>query len=168
MSIIQDLKNIGAIKYGSFTLKSGIKSDIYVDLRTTISYPKILENMCFEIGKLIIDTDVAVAGVPLGAIPMACIVSNLYDLPMIMIRENRKTYGLCNFIEGNNFDKEIILIEDVVTTGASIMKSIKVLEDENKKIRKIIIILDRENGGVEKIREIGYNVVTLLKLSDLY
>jgi orotate phosphoribosyltransferase len=85
---------------------------------------------------------------------------------MVLVRENKKTYGLQNVIEGNTFGKELILIEDVVTTGGSVMKTVEILESEGVKIRKIIIILDRGNGAIDLIRKKGYICETLFQIQE--
>jgi len=166
LELIQKLKEAELVKTGEFILKSGLKSHVYFDLKGMVSYPELLYQTSVELSKMITDQDVVVAGVPLGAISFACHVSKITNLPMVLVRENKKTYGLQNVIEGNTFGKELILIEDVVTTGGSVMKTVETLESEGVKIRKIIIILDRGNGAIDLIRKKGYICETLFQIQE--
>ena len=85
---------------------------------------------------------------------------------MILVRNEKKDYGLCHQIDGELFSKEVVLVEDVITTGGSVMEIINILEDHELKIKKIVCILDREAGGVSKLIELGYDVECLMKMSD--
>lgn len=165
--IVDQFKQLGIIKFGVFILKSGQKSNVYFDLRSIMSYPKLISDVSLELSKMIPERDVVVAGVPTGAIPYACNISQMINVPMIMIRESRKDHGLQKLVEGNHFNKEVILIEDVITTGTSILNTIKNVESEGLKVRKIVIILDRNSGGVELIREKGYMIETLFTMDEI-
>jgi len=166
--LIKKLIDIQIIKYGDFTLKSGVKSNIYVDFRSVISYPEIFTELSYHLSKLIDNTknDVTIAGVPMGAIPISVKVADILNTPLIMLRNEQKEHGTKNMIEGNDFNKDIILIEDVVTSGSSVLKAIKLLESQNKKIRKIVVILDREDN-IKKFKDLGYDMVALFTLNDL-
>jgi|AntRauTorckE6833_2_1112554.scaffolds.fasta_scaffold25744_1 uridine monophosphate synthetase len=167
MDLIQKLKDHEIIKFGNFTLKSGQQSNIYVDLRQVIGYQDLLKEVCYELSKVIQKpNDCVICGVPLGGLPYACQISSICNLPMIMTRDKIKTYGLQNIIEGNTFGKECVVIEDVITTGGSVLESLELLEKEGVKVREVVAILDRECGGLEMLRNKGYIVNTLYKLSD--
>ena len=165
MDLISKLKSAQVVKFGDFILKSGQKSSVYFDFRRIISYPRLFADISYRLAMMIKCKDVVITGVPMGAIPYACSIANILNLPMIMIRDSKKTYGLQNMIEGDNFGKDIVLIEDIITTGQSVINAVKILEENNKKIRKIIVILDRD-GAIDKIRDMGYEVELLFKMSD--
>lgn len=167
MHLITELRQKDLIKTGDFTLKSGLKSNLYFDFKSLISYPKLVSDLSFELSKLIVDNDCCIAGVPIGGIPYAVSISYITNLPMILIRDEKKTYGTCNQIEGNTFNKQIILIEDVITTGMSVINTIEILKVNNIHVKQIICILDRESGGVDKLLNLNYNVKSLYKLNDL-
>lgn len=167
MSILQRLQDVGAIRFGDFTFKSGIKSSNYCDFRVAASHPELLRDICYEMAKLIEDDDLALAGVPLGGIPYAVMISQYSNLPMVMVRDKRKDYGRQNMIEGDDHGRDYLIVEDVITTGGSVLDTIKKLEDEGKKVRGVIAILDREKGGVETIVNKGYSVRTLYQLSEV-
>lgn len=167
MDLLQQLKDSNLIKTGNFVLKSGLKSNLYFDFKGLNSYPKLVSDISYMLSKLIHENDVCIAGVPLGGIPYAVIVSQTTGLPMVLIREEKKNYGMCQQIEGNTFGREMILVEDVITTGASVINTLQIVESNNIKIRKIICILDREAGGVQTLRNMGYTVDCLYTMSDI-
>jgi len=167
MDLISQLKQYGLIKYGNFTLKSGEKSEIYFNLKSAISHPDLMDDIAFHLSKLIeYNPNVTICGIPQGALSFATLVSKITKMPMILVRKEKKDYGLGHQIDGELFSKEVVLVEDVITTGGSVMEIINILEDHEIKIKKIVCILDREAGGVSKLIELGYDVECLVKMSD--
>ena len=166
-TLIQRLTHIGLIKTGEFTLKSGMKSNLYFDFKGLISQPALIKELSVLVSNLITDTDVCISGVPIGGIPYAVIVSQLTNLPMVIVRDEKKNYGLCQQIEGNTFGKEMILIEDVITTGASVMNTLDILQANNIVVREVVCILDRGVGGVQRVCDAGYKVKTLYHINDI-
>src|ERR1700722_4024320 len=124
MDLISKLKLAQVVKSGDSILKSGQKSLIYFDFRRIISYPKLFEEVSYRLAMMIKDKDVAITGVPMDDIPYACSIASILNLPMIMIRDNKKTYDLENMIEGDNFGKDIVLILDTITAGQSVLNAI--------------------------------------------
>lgn len=167
--IIDLFKHSGIIKNGNFTLKSGQQTEIYFDFRNTVSYPNLLEIVAKNLYNMISCTkNIVVTGVPTGAIPITTIISGQFKIPMITIREKKKEHGMENIVDGSNYEgKECILVEDVITTGSSVMQTIDKLKNEGIVVKQVIGILNRESGGVTKIKEMGYNINCLLKISDL-
>lgn len=174
------------VKYGTFTLKSGEISSVYYDFRLLISHPSLLYQVALGMKNMIETSytfrnrgalhnaktitfvlDTMIVGVPLGALPLATLVSNIMGMPMIMIRKEQKAYGNQQLIEGLVNRPKCIVIEDVITTGGSVLETIEKLEGKNIKVDHIVAILDREKGGVEMLREKGYFVSTLFKASDI-
>lgn len=162
------------IKYGDFTLKSGKKSNIYIDMRTIISYPTLLKNLTTYIAEKEKKNNVKVlysivCGVPYGAISLATAFSLETNIKSIFIRKEKKEYGTKKQIEGHfTENEEILLIEDVITSGQSILETIQIIEQNNLKIGKIITFIDREEGGVKMLRERGYNIEHIFKKSDFF
>jgi uridine monophosphate synthetase len=164
----KQLHNIDAIKFGEFTLKSGKKSSYYLDLRTIISYPKLLGDITTIILDKIPSTIQRVCGVPYAALPLATSVSLQTNLPQLIKRKEAKGYGTKKLIEGEfNSNDEILLLEDVITSGISLIETITELENEGLKIGKIITIVDREEGGMDKIKSMGYNIESILTITEL-
>jgi len=106
-SIIQQFRNYEIIKSGSFTLKSGVHSDTYCDMRLIMGYPELLKQVSYYLGKMINHDhdEIVIVGVPLGALPFATMVAVQFGLPCIMLRDKPKSYGLQNIIEGRHFNK---------------------------------------------------------------
>lgn len=173
--LIKKILDANLIKFGDFILKSGVKSNVYFDFKSLISYPDLMTEIAFNLGKLLSDYDknsVVVAGVPMGAIPSASVLSTIYNIPSILIRDDQKSYGLCNIIEGSYKKsdgslKECILIEDVVTTGGSVISTAQKLESLGIKIKEIIVILDRQQGGINNVKKEGYTIKSLFTLNDI-
>tara|TARA_A100001011_G_scaffold388760_1_gene469027 strand:+ start:262 stop:843 length:582 start_codon:yes stop_codon:yes gene_type:complete len=172
------------VKFGDFTLKSGKKSNIYIDMRSIISYPillKLLIKYISEMEKLEIIKEknidtikikkmeyTCVIGVPYGAISLATAFSLQTNVKSLFIRKEKKKYGTKKQVEGHyNENEEILLIEDVITSGQSILETIKIIEDNNLKIKKIITIIDREEGGIEMLRNKGYNVCPIFTKTEI-
>ncbi len=168
-NLILDLYAIEAIKFGSFTLKSGLQSPIYVDLRLVISYPPIMKKLSAALLKLASSlTFDSVCGVPYAAIPITTALSLEGNYPMIMCRKEVKDYGTKKLIEGK-FEKGQIclLIEDVVTFGASILETAAALRKQDLEINDTIVMLDREQGGRQKLRENSIELHALISIFDL-
>jgi len=168
---LETIKLLGIVKKGQFTLKSGLKSDIYVDLRLLMSYSTAMKKTCkalCELGNLPeLFEHCAIVGVPMGALPIASALSHETCMPMIMVRDKQKEYGCKNLIEGSvPTDKKVVVIEDVITTGGSAIQFIEKLEEQGLTIVQLLCVLDREQGGVESIREKGYDIKALFKLSE--
>lgn len=167
--LILHLYDIGVFKFGDFILKSGISSPIYIDLRLISSYPKILKEVALlYIEKLKNMKFDRIAGVPYAAIPLASAISVLGDFPMIYTRKEAKDHGLKKMIEGV-YEKEesIVIIEDLVTKGISILEVVKLLEEAKLRVIGMTIFLDREQGGIQNLESKGYKVVSIFKLSEV-
>ena len=120
-ALADGLLEAGCIKFGEFTLKSGLKSPIYIDLRQIITYPKLLEQVGAAYLPLLKELKFnRIAGLPYAAIPIATAVSLAGDFPMIYPRKEVKTYGTKAEIEGEYHAGEtIVVIDDLATTGGS-------------------------------------------------
>ena len=137
------------IKRGNFTLKSGEKSDIYVDFKSIISFPEFHDEIAEKVSSKIKNAEL-ICGLPYGAIPLASIISIKKNIPLIMVRKEQKDYGLKKVIEGNYKEKQkVVLIEDVVTTGSSILKYAELIENENLEVCQIISILSRSTKPIK-------------------
>ncbi len=158
------------------TLSSGERSDFYIDCRQTTLHPEgayLVGKIIFEMIK---ELDInGIGGLTMGADPIASAVSVLSYIegkpfPAFIIRKEQKTHGLGLWVEGKRNLKEgakVIIVEDVVTTGASSIKAAKRAEDEGFKVMSVIAIVDREETGAENIREAGYDFKALFTKRDV-
>lgn len=167
--LVINLYEIGAIQFGDFELKSGIKSPIYIDLRRIISYPPLLKTLCLLMAeKVPSDSYDVICGVPYAALPLATALSLHQNKPMIMYRAQVKEHGLKKRFEGiYNLNEHCLIIEDVITTGNSIMDTIHAAEKEGLFVNDIVVVVDRQQGGVLHVQNKGYTIHTLFTLSDI-
>lgn len=168
--IIEKLKSIGVLKYGSFKLKSGAESNYYCDFRTLISYPNLLK----EIYKLIPDSTFEnidlVCGVFFGGLPLANLISFEKNIPQIFIRDSEKTYGTKKQIEGNFIEgQKVLLIEDVITTGASVCEKIRILESYGLQVEVLTILNRNEKLDylMDNHKVYKYKVYSILPLNKI-
>lgn len=163
------LHEIGAIKFGTFTLKSGIESPIYIDLRLLISYPKVLKMISQAMVELAkgLKFDV-IAGIPYTALPIATAMSLDQDWPMVYARKEVKDYGTKKKIEGVFEEGQTALIvDDLITTGGSKFETIEPFESSGLKITDFIILVDREQGGGRLLEEKGYKLHSIIGINEL-
>ncbi|MDN3507331.1 MAG: orotate phosphoribosyltransferase [Simkaniaceae bacterium] len=167
--IADKLYEIGALKFGSFTLKSGMESPFYVDIRLIISYPELLKEIAQEMWTLIEKlTFDSVCGVPYTALPIATAISLDHNIPMLMKRKEEKTYGTKRIIEGvYESGQTTLIVEDIITSGKSIIETVGPLEDTGLKITDIAVLINREQGGVKKVEALGYKIHALFSISEL-
>ncbi len=163
------LHKIGAIKFGTFTLKSGIKSPIYIDLRLLVSYPKILKLISSAMSNIAkeLNFDV-IAGIPYTALPIATTMSIENNWPMVYARKEVKDYGTKKKIEGVFSEGQIaLIIDDLITNGASKFETTEPFEVSGLKINDFIILVDREQGGKAKLEGKGYKMYSVIGINEL-
>ena len=163
------LHEIGAVKFGLFTLKSGLKSPIYVDLRLLVSYPEALR----MVGKqLALKADTmkfdAIAGIPFAAIAIATAVSLERNWRMVFPRKDVKDYGTKALVEGKFSEGETVLvIDDLITNGASKFEAISPLEKVGLKVKDILVLIDRQQGGPEELLKSGLHLQSIFTIAEL-
>ena len=160
---------LGIIKFGRFTLKSGIESPFYVDLRPLASDPKILKQLGDYLMEMLPEQNFdLICGVPYAAMPMATAMSLQSQIPLILKRKEAKAYGTKKLIEGI-FSKgqSCLLVEDVITSGKSLIETIDEVENEGLKVADIVVVLDRQQGGKELLENKGFNVYSLFNITEV-
>ena len=165
--LVDGLYSIQALKFGEFRLKSGALSPFYVDLRGIISHPPILQAVALRILDVLrpLRCD-RIAGIPYAGLPIATAVALSGNIPMLYARKEIKDHGTRRAIEGAFAPGDVVvLIDDVITDGASKFEAAAPLLEAGLIVRDFVIFLDREQGGADRLREKGYALHSALKIS---
>ncbi|MGL1891584.1 MAG: orotate phosphoribosyltransferase [Spirochaetaceae bacterium] len=153
---------------GSYTLRSGSKSNTYFDKYQFESNPELLKDIATLMLQLIPKGTDVLAGLEMGGVPLVTMLSQLTNLPCAFIRKKAKDYGTCRYSEGTNLlNKKIIIIEDVVSSGGAIIDAVLKLRADGIKVDTAICVIDRETGGKEKLKDIGINLLSLINKTEL-
>jgi uridine monophosphate synthetase len=147
VELAQQLLKIGAVQFGQFRLKSGLISPIYIDLRLLVSHPDVLRRVALDLSRIVqpLKPDL-IAGVPLAGLPIATAVSLVSGIPMVYPREP-KDHGTGKVVEGR-FEpgQRVVLVDDLVTTGASKLEAVSSLRTEGLVVEDIVVVIDRRAG----------------------
>lgn len=161
------LKACGALRLGTFTLASGKTSSYYVDIKRAVTRPDLLRTIADAMAPFARTAD-RIAGVELGAIPVAAAVSLASDKPFVMVRKALKEHGTKQDFEGElNRGDKALFVEDVVTTGGTLRGAIERLRGHGAVIEDCVCVVDREEGGRMLLAEIGVRLHALLAARDL-
>ena len=169
ISLADGLLEAGCIKFGEFTLKSGLKSPIYIDLRQIISYPKLLDQIGAAYLPFLRDLKFdRIAGLPYAAIPIATAISLQGNYPMIYPRKEVKEYGTKAEIEGEYHAGEtVVVIDDLATTGGSKFEAIEKLTGAGLVVKDVVVLVDRQSGAKESLEKEGYSLHAVLTISQM-
>ena len=169
VELADKLLSAGCIKFGEFTLKSGLKSPIYIDLRMIISHPKLLEQVGAAYLPLLrtLKFD-RIAGLPYAAIPIATAISLQGDYPMIYPRKEAKSYGTRAEIEGEyQAGETVVIIDDLATTGGSKFEAIEKLTGAGLVVKDVVVLIDRQSGAKESLAQAGFTLHAVLTITQL-
>jgi len=168
-SLADKLLSAGCIKFGEFTLKSGLKSPIYIDLRQIITYPKLLEQIGQAYLPILKELKFdRIAGLPYAAIPIATAISLAGNYPMIYPRKEAKSYGTKAEIEGEYHAGETaVIIDDLATTGGSKFEAIEKLTGAGLVVKDVVVLVDRQSGARESLAQAGYSMHAVLTIGQL-
>ncbi len=168
MELKDILKDIGAIKFGEFTLRSGKKSNYYVDLKKATCNPDVLRIMAEEVVSRIPNGTDRLAGLELGSVPIAAVASVLSGIPMVIVRKEKKGYGTGNQVEGDLKEgDEVFIIEDTTTTGGQIVKATKALRSAGAVVKKAVVIVNRQEGSDEAVGSEDVHLISVISASEL-
>ena len=158
------------IKFGDFTLASGKKSSYYIDLRLVASFPHIFRKMTKNLQKLVsektgLDNFDSLVSVPTGGLVIGSALAIETVKPLIYVRDKPKDYGTTKSIEGKIFSgMKVALIDDVITTGNSVINGIKQLKDAGLSISDVYVIINRLEGANNTLE---LEEVNLYQLTDV-
>jgi orotate phosphoribosyltransferase len=166
--LIKLLKENQVVKYGKFTLSSGKESNYYVDMKRAITDPEILLKVAEIISDKMDNLEVdKIAGPILGAIPVVTAVSIVSSIPMLMIRKAKKDYGTSELIEGDLLEGDkVIVLEDVTTTGNSLINAVKAISENGGIVEKAFVIVDRNEGAIDNLKREGIDLEPIVSVND--
>uniref|UniRef100_A0A0N5B6F1 Uridine 5'-monophosphate synthase n=1 Tax=Strongyloides papillosus TaxID=174720 RepID=A0A0N5B6F1_STREA len=169
--LLDALMQKDVVKLGDFVLKSGLKSPIYIDLRPLISTPNILSLAASALVDLIKESNVEydyIVGVPYAALPVATLVCEKLNKPMLMKRKEVKSYGTKKLIEGiYKSGGKCLIVEDVVTSGMSIQETVDALKNEGLICEDVFAVLDRQQGGCQNLKKNGILLRTCVNMENI-
>ena len=166
-TLIQQLKQCGAIKFGRFVLTSGAISNYYIDIKKASTDPRILKIIAQEMSSYTKGYDL-LAGMELGAVPLVVALSLETQIPYVIIRKEKREHGTSKQIEGGDVKgKSVLIIEDVTTSGGSVVKTIQILRENNAEVEKALVVVDRESGTREKLEKLEVEFIPLITVSEI-
>jgi orotate phosphoribosyltransferase len=153
---------------GDFTLRSGAKSHEYFDKYLFEANPELLKHIAIALEPRVPKDVDALAGLEMGGIPIAVMLSQLTSLPALFVRKKAKDYGTCKIAEGGLVSgRRLLIVEDVVTSGGAILDAAKALRAEGALLDKVVCVIDRESGGKENLAKAGLQLKPLFTMTEL-
>jgi orotate phosphoribosyltransferase len=164
----------GCVKFGTFKIKSGAISPYYIDMARLLSNPKqlctIVDIAAKKIGKIMVTDKIdKLASIELkGALIVPSIACKL-DLPCVIVRKEDKAYGVTGRIAGADVavGDNILFFDDVVSEGLSKIEGVKPLKELGANVKHLMVVVNREQGGKEKLESAGFQVHALTKISQV-
>ncbi len=170
-ALASDLFDIGCVKFGQFKLKSGLISPIYIDLRLLVTHPKVLRKVGAAMARLAQDKALVfdrLAALPYAGLPIGVAVSLEMDRPLIYPRKEAKDYGTAKLIEGEyKAGETALMVDDLITKGTAKIEALKPLLDEGLRVKDIIVLIDRQQGGTAELGARGVALHAVMTLPDI-
>ncbi|MGC8895783.1 MAG: orotate phosphoribosyltransferase [Candidatus Bathyarchaeia archaeon] len=173
VEICRILKKIDALQFGVFRLTSGKISPYYIDLRIIPSFPDAFHRVC-DFYLSFIKTEIGtenferIAGIPVAGIPFASLIAYHLQKPFLYIRKDIRLHGRQRRIEGIIAPgNRVLLVDDLITTGLSLRRAARAIRTEGGVVNEAVVLLDREEGGKEKLEKNGIRLHALLKVSEI-
>jgi orotate phosphoribosyltransferase len=157
-----------ATLHGEFRLRSGAISNVYFDKYLLESDPVLLREIAEGMAALVPPGIDALAGLEMGGIPVATLLSQATGLPALFVRKAAKTYGTCKLAEGGDAaGRRLLIVEDVVTSGGQILLSARDLRALGARVDAVVCIIDREAGGADNLAAEGLTLLPLFRRAEL-
>ncbi|MCY2952276.1 MAG: orotate phosphoribosyltransferase [Planctomycetota bacterium] len=153
---------------GEFTLRSGRKSNYYLDKYRFETQPDVLRELGKMFAERISPAVNRIAGAELGAVSLAAAASMASGKPFVIVRNQKKDYGTSKLVEGMlEAGDTVMIVEDVLTTGGQVLEAVKSLEQAGAKVDKIVAVIDRMEGARENIEKAGVKLEALFTVKEL-
>jgi uridine monophosphate synthetase len=168
-ALAAELFRIGGVKLGDFPLRSGRRSPVYVDLRPLVSHPGVLRMAAEALVGVLrgLEFD-RIAGLPYAGLPLAVAVSLAADVPMLYARKEIKEHGTRRRIEGDYAPgMTVALIDDVITDGGAKIEGAAPYLEEGLRVRDVVVLVDREQGGRAALAAAGYRLHAFATLREV-
>ncbi|MGH9026241.1 MAG: orotate phosphoribosyltransferase [Acidimicrobiia bacterium] len=153
---------------GEFVLRSGQTSTEYFDKYRFEADPALLRAIGEALVPLVPGNTEALAGLELGGVPLATVLSQVTGLPVVFVRKEAKPYGTCLLAEGADIDgRRLTVVEDVVTSGGQVAASCGDLRERGATVTHALCVIDRESGGTDALAAINVELRALFRMSEL-
>lgn len=153
---------------GEFLLRSGKTSNEYFDKYQFESNPALLREIAEHCKGLVPSGTELLAGLELGGVSIAALLSQVTGIPAVFVRKKAKEYGTCKLAEGPDVrGKRVLIVEDVVTSGGQVVMSGDDLRNLGAVITNVVCIIDREQGGREALKNASYELLALFTMTEL-
>lgn len=171
--IAQGLLDVGAVRFGTFTLKSGLTSPIYLDLRRLVADPAVLAMAASAYAKVLADIDHDVlAPLPYAGLPIGVAVGLQTGDPVVYPRSEVKAHGTKKAVEGVVIEGQTaVVLDDLATRGTSAVEALPKLREAGLTVTDLVVLVDRQSGAADKLAAHGvtlHAVYTLTELLDLW
>lgn len=173
-ALVRQLFDAGCVQFGRFTLKSGLTSPIYIDLRLLVSHPSLLRRVAQAMADVIAQPPLRnvrfdrLAAIPYAGLPIGVAVSLETGRPLIYPRREVKDYGTGRLIEGEYRPGETaLLIDDLITRGTAKLEALQPLRDAGLIVNDVLVVIDREQGGREELAQHGIRLHAVFTLSGM-
>ncbi len=171
MQLARELYTAEILKFGEFTLQSGVRSPVYLDMRVVPSEPALFRRIAEEALEMLrqpeFDYD-CIAGVATGGIPWAAAFGLLLGAPMVYVRSDKKEHGTAKYVEGKiRKGTKALVVDDVATTGTSLLSAAERLRESGFIVEKAFVLVDREQGAARIAAEGGVSLRRLTTLREI-
>ena len=153
---------------GTFTLRSGVVSNEYFDKYRFESDPALLRAVVEAMAPAVPEDTEMFAGLELGGVPLATMLSQVTGIPALFVRKEAKTYGTCQLAEGADIaGRRLTVVEDVVTSGGQVVISCGDLRERGAVVEHALCVIDRESGGPAALADVGVALAALFSMTEL-
>lgn len=169
LKLADELLRAGCVLFGDFELKSGQRSPIYFDLRLIVGQPELLASVADLYLPLLepLEFD-RLAAVPYAGLPIATAIALRGGYPLVYPRRERKAYGTRSAVEGGHqVDEQVVLIDDLASTGASKLEALEQLRNVGLRVRDVVVLIDREGGAHQQLAAAGCRLHAVYRLTAL-